>query len=323
MLKKKFPINKTLLLKTNVIFTMFLLSTVFTSCFTGIESTKKINLSREDKKLSTPTTEELFIAQIEATPLQNWDEGRSFLVSDNRALFVIVPQEGLLPAPPDSIKGKILEFTGVESKINAAGIPTVTIKFSDGLFTYAYDTGKEFEDAMVNVKSNQIPMLIDLEMVSQARGLLAGKKLWSRTNLWYDKSGNRINGKKFVEVTIKDIQPGDMVFPLLVEIETEDNEKAYLYMNYGNADNESRSFNNLFSFSDIRKHYPGIDEETWKYISEGKVKEGMTKEEVKLSWGHPKNANSGHDYSQTLDIWTYDNGKTLWFEDGRLARFRQ
>ena len=293
------------------------------SCFTGIESTKKINLSREDKKLTSPTPEERFMAQIEAFPLEKWETGKDFIVSDDKALLVIVPQSGLIPVAPDSIKGKIFEFAGIESKINAAGIPTISIVFTDGIYIYSYDTGKEFDDAMANIKSDQIPMLIDLEMVAQARGLLVGKKLWTRTNLWYDKDGNRIDGKKFVEVTIKDIQPGDMVFPLRVQILTEDDETAYLYMNYGNADNESRSFNNLFSLSDIKKHYPNIDSETWNFISSGKLKEGMTKEEVKLAIGNPTNASSGHDYSQTLDIWNYDNGKALWFEDGRLVRFRQ
>lgn len=299
------------------------LSGGLSSCFTGIESTKKINLSREDKKLSTPTAEERFISQMEATPLQSWETGRSFLVSDDKALLVIVPQEGIIPVAPDSIKGKLLEFAGVESKINAAGVLTVSVLFSDGLVLYAYDTGKEFDDAMTGVRSDQIPMLIDLDLVAQARGLLAGKKLWSRTNLWYDKEGNRINGRRFVEVTIKDVMPGDMVFPLKVEILTDDNQTAYLFMNYGTAENESRSFGSLFSLSDIKKNYPNIDQETWAYISSGRVKEGMTKEEVRLSLGNPTNATSGHDYSQTLDIWNYDNGKALWFEDGRLTRIRQ
>ncbi|MCH5228038.1 MAG: hypothetical protein J1F16_09545 [Muribaculaceae bacterium] len=280
-------------------------------------------MSREDKKLSAPTAEELFMQQVEAVPLKDWNEGKRFVASDNKALLVVVPRQGLLPVAPDSVKGKVLEFCGIESKINAAGSLTVTLIFSDGIYIYSYDTAKEFNDAMETVKSDQIPMLIDEDMVNQARQLLLGKKLWNRSPLWYDKEGNRIDGKKFVEVTITDIQPGNLIFPLQVEIETDNKEKAYVYMNFGSADNESRSFNNIFSFTDIRKHYPGIDNATWDLISQGKVKPGMTKEEVKLSLGNPSDLNSGHDYSQTLDIWTYDNGKVLWFEDGRLVRIRQ
>ena len=293
------------------------------SCFTGIESTKKINLSREERRMSNPTPEEKFMDQVSAYPLKEWETGKRFIASDDKALLVIVPQAGLFPVGPDSIKGKILEFIGVESKINAAGNLNVGLLFSDGLFVYSYDTGKEFDYAMENFKSNQIPMLIDEDMVAQAKALLVGKKFWSRSPLWYDAEGNRIDGRKFVEVTIEDVVPGNMIFPLKLKILSDKNETAYMFMNFGSADNESRAFHNLFSLSDIRKHYPSIDDETWEYISAEKVKAGMTKEEVKLALGNPSDTNSGHDYSQTLDIWSYENGRVLWFEDGRLVKIRQ
>lgn len=300
-----------------------LLCLICTGCFTGIEGTKKINLSREDKKLSNPTPEERFMEQIVSMPLIDWEEGKVFIASDDKALLVIVPQEGLLPIAPDSVKGKELFFQGVESKINAAGNLTVSILFSDGVYLYAFDTGKEFDAAMSEIKSDQIPMMIDMDMVDQARALLTGQKLWTRSNLWYDEKGNRIEGKKFVEVKVVDVQPGDMVFPLWIEFSTEDGNNAYAFMNFGSSDTESRSFHNLFSLSDIRKHYPGIDKETWDCISRGKVKFGMTKEECKLALGNPGDIRSGHDYSQTLDIWNYDNGIVLWFEDGKLTKIRE
>lgn len=302
---------------------LFLSSFLLSSCFTGIESTKKIHLSREDKKNLAPTKEESFMAQIEAQPLKFWEEGKRFIVSDDKALLIIVPREGILPYAPDSVKGKELEFKGVESKINAAGKLNVVLLFTDGLYQYVYDTGKEFQDAMDNLKSDQVPMLIDEDMIIQARRLLTNQKFWSRTNLWYDEQDNRIDGEKYVEVTIVEVEPGNLVFPLKLQISSEDQGKAYLFMNFGSADNESRSFHNLFSMTDIRKHYPNISTESWKLISRGRVAEGMTKDEVRLSLGNPTDLSSGHDYSQTLDIWSYENGKTLWFEDGRLVKIRQ
>lgn len=299
----------------------FLCPFLLVSCFTGIESTKKISLSREDKKLAEKSPEEKFMDRVQPQDLQSWQQGKRFIVSDDKALLVIKPREGLLPVAPDSVKGKILEFDGVESNINAAGDLTVSLVFTDGIFIYHYDTGKEFQDAMANFKSDQIPMLIDEDMVNDARNLLIGKTLWSKSPLWYDNDGNRIPGKKFVEVEIVNVEPGNLVFPLIVEI-SDQGAAAFLYMNFGSADNESRAFSNLFSLSDIKKHYPAIDNETWEFISVGKVKEGMTKEECRLSLGNPSDSNSGHDYSQTIDIWTYDNGTVLWFEDGRLVKTR-
>lgn len=293
------------------------------SCFTGIESTKKINLSREDRKMANPTPEEKFMNPVVSAPLKEWEMGKSFIASDNKALLVIVPQSGIIPVAPDSVEGKILEFAGVESKINPAGKLTVAVMFSDGIYIYAYDTGKEFDDAMENLKSDQIPMLIDEEMVAQVRNLLHGKQFWTRSSLWYDEEGNRVDGRKFIPVTVTEVWPGNMIFPLKLKIETREGDTAYIYMNFGSADNESRSFHNIFSLTDPRKHYPGIEDETWDFISREKVKEGMTKEECRLALGNPIDTNSGHDYSQTIDIWTYDNGRVLWFEDGRLVRIRQ
>ena len=293
------------------------------SCFTGIESTKKINLTREDRKNMVPSREELYMSQIVSPPLKEWQPGKKFIVSDDKALLVIVPRSGILPYGPDSIKGRVLSFLGIESKINAAGKLTVSLAFSDGMYNYAYDTGKEFNDAMENFTSDHIPMLIDLQMVEQAKELLVGQKFWTRSNLWYDSIGNRIDGQKYVEVSVEDVTDGNMIFPLWLEIKTPGGKPAFLYMNFGNADNESRPFNVLFSLTDIRKHYPNIDDDTWEYICLAKVKEGMTKEEVRLALGNPTDLASGHDYSQTLDIWTYENGIVLWFEDGRLVKIRQ
>lgn len=299
------------------------LSMMLSSCFTGIESTKKIHLSREDRRLANPTAEENFMIPVSATPLKDWQQDKSFIVSDNKALLVIIPQQGIFPVAPDSIKGKILHYFSVEPKINAAGDVTLSILFSDGAFTYAYDTGKTFNDAMENVMSNQIPMLIDEEMVNEAARLLVNKKIWIRSPLWYDEKGNRINGKKFIPVTILNVKPGNMVFPLNIEFVAEDSQNAYVFMNLGNSDTESRSFHNLFSLTDPKKHYPGIDEDTWQLIIRGEVQPGMSKEECRLALGNPIDLSSGHDYSQTLDIWTFENGKVLWFEDGRLTRIRQ
>lgn len=293
------------------------------SCFTGIEGTKKINMSKEDKRKAKATDEEEFFSGINALPLQEWEKGKIFIATDDKALLIYDTQQQLFPNDSVSIKGKLMQFAGVESKMNAAGDLTVVILFTDGERLLAYDTNKEFESAMTSFKSDEVPMMIDAEMVMQARKKLVGKNLWTRSNLWYDENGERIDGKKYIPVTVTAVEPGSLLFPLKVKIKDESGEEAYMFMNFGNSGTESRSFHNLFSISDIRKHYPTIEPETWDYISIGKVKSGMTKDECRLALGNPVDVNSGHDYSQTIDIWNYDNGKVLWFEDGRLVRFRQ
>lgn len=295
----------------------------FTSCFTGIEGTKKIGLTREDRKVTALTEEEIFFSGISGSPLGEWDNGRKFIAADDKALLIFEPQGLPTISEGYSIKGKELSFIGIESKMDVAGQLTVVLVFGDGNRLYAYDTGKEFDDAMIYVSSADIPMLIDEEMVKAASDKLRDKHVWTRSALWYDENGERIEGKKYVPVTITEVSAGTMVFPLKIRIRPDEGGEAFMYMNFGNSGTESRAFHNLFSLSDIRKHYPSIEEENWKYISQGKLKEGMSKEEVRLTLGNPADVNSGHDYSQTLDIWKYEDGTILWFEDGHLTRFRQ
>ncbi len=85
----------------------------------------------------------------------------------------------------------------------------------------------------------------------------------------------------------------------------------------------SRNFASIFYFSDPKAKYPNITDENWTLIQHGKVGIGMTKEECKLSIGNPDELQSGHSRSQTMDIWQYNDGTFLMFEDGLLTRFRQ
>lgn len=311
--------------RKNIIF-LFLSSLLsilsLSACFTGIEGTKKISLSREDKKALAPTPEEIFFPGIEGEPLQQWSEGKQFLAADDKAILVFerrsLPQ-GVEDAP---LGGKKLSFNGILSKMDVSGTLVTQISFTDGLRYYVYNTGKPLDQAMTYIKSDQIPMLIDLNLVKKVKDKLVDHKLWTRSPLWYDDSEERIDGKRFVPVTIVDVVPGNMIFPLKIQIEEESGNKAWMFMNYGNSGTESRSFHNLFSLDNPKRHYPNVSDEVWKNICEGKIILGMTKEECKLALGNPTSVNAGHDYSQTLDIWTYDNGAVLWFVDGILSRFR-
>lgn len=294
-----------------------------TSCFTGIESTKKISLSRDDRKSLAPSPEEEFFRPVAGEPLSSWKKGRQFIAADNKSLLIF-DQEGL-PLNPDeaALKGKSLIFEETGRRIMPDGTYNTTIIFSCSGNRYTYDTGKSTDEAPSMVTSDKIPMLIDLKMVESARDLLMGKELWTKSPLWYDDNGNRISGLKFVPVRINDVQPGTIAFPITVGFTDETGRHARAMMNFGNSGKESRSFSNLFYLSDLREKYPQIEDDVWQLICRGKVKVGMTKEECKLSLGNPSEVDSGHDYTQTLDLWHYPDGAVLWFEDGLLTRFRQ
>lgn len=296
---------------------------LFQSCFTGIESTKTVSLSREDRKILQPTPEETYFKGVKSEPLSMWKKGKSFIAADNKALLIF-DQQGM-PTDPENanLGGTILKFEEILPKYELDGTTTASIIFSANGKMFKYNTGKPMAAAQEQIMSDQIPMLIDLDMVKSAKDLLKGNKLWIRSHLWYDESGKRIPGRKFVEVTIDDVEPGDISFPLKIKFTDNKGTHACIFMSYGNSGIETRLFSNLFFISDLREKYPAISDETWNAICEGNVKTGMTKEECKLSLGNPDDVNRGHDYSQTLDLWLYSNGTALWFEDGILTRFRK
>ena len=93
-------------------------------------------------------------------------------------------------------------------------------------------------------------------------------------------------------------------------------------MNPSNRGLESRTFSTLFYLSDPKLRYPSIRRDVWDLIRNESVREGMTKEECKLALGNPDDVATGHDWSQTIDIWNYKNGTFLQFQDGLLTRFR-
>ena len=219
--------------------------------------------------------------------------------------------------------GKTLSYQGFTTRLGADGNDYVWLTFSDGENAYNFNTGKRENEAMKEILSDALPMMVDLGMIHQASLLLSGKKLWTRTALWYNSEGDRIEGKKFVPVNIKSVQPGTMVFPIKVVFTDENNEDATLFLNFGHSPTDSRSFSHIFSLSDIRKKYPSISDEVWELICSEKIRNGMTKEECRLSLGNPTEVSAGHDYSQTLDLWHYQDGTVLWFEDGLLTRFRK
>ncbi len=316
-------------------FTTYLLRTVLigtisaiwmlgaTSCFTGVEGTKKITLSKDDRKAIQPSDEDLFFQPVAGIPVSQWENGRPFIAADNKALMIF-DQQGL-PLNPDeaALGGKTLYYSGVEARPAPDGSRTLIIVFTDGNNLFRYNTGKNVTVAADEIRSDQIPMLIDSAMIDSSRKLLSGKKIWTRSPLWYDAEGNRIPGRKFVPVTIVAVEPGNLVFPVKLLFKTDDGEEAWAFMNFGNSSTESRAFANLFYLSDFRKNFPSITDEVWTLICDGKIAAGMTKLECKLSLGNPSEVDAGHDYSQTLDLWHYPDGAVLWFEDGILTRFRK
>lgn len=307
--------------------TIFIITLVFvflfTSCFTGVENTKKI--SEKDVKQLAPTKiseEQSYIDTVVPDQFQKWKLGKEFYATDNQIRLIFTPSVNY-NLDTISFQGKILKYKGYNEKNILGTQSTVNIIFTDSNNNdFLYSTNKTIDELKESVYGVKIPFLISLDLISTAKRLLLGKDLYIKTSLWYDANDELIAGLKFVKVNITDIMPGNKTFPLKLEFDY-NNKKSYIFVSTSDSPIVNRTFDTLFSFTDIRKQYPNITDHNWELITQGKIAIDMTKEECRLSLGAPKSIDQRPTYEGLREIWSYENGVYLVFEDGILRTFRK
>lgn len=299
------------------IMALFALLFSLTSCFTGIEGTKKITLSKNDLKELAPTPEENLLKEVKPMADTEWLPGRRFVVTDDKASLLIDPLQ-IVEGEMSLHRGDELRFVERTTKVAPNGKLESSALFSRGRDTFIY-TQRDSEYPDKPIMSDEIPGLADMETIQKINDILKGRRLWTRTSLWLDEDGKRLEGKRFEQVTVTGVGVGTMVFPVRIKFIDSKGATATLLMNYGEAGKDSRSFSTLFTLSDPRRKYPHISDANWENICRGVVVKGMTKEECRLAKGNPQDVNTGHDYSKEMLIWRYPDATVLYFEDGILV----
>ena len=290
------------------------LTLLLQGCFTGVEGTGKINLSKKDMVATAPTAEDLLLSDVPSPPLRDWGEGKRFVVADEKFRLVAEVSGDYIVNAGDTII-----FSGMEASAGPGGGGRTVLSFTRPGARLQYAVDKPLDEASASYTTSELPMLIDLDAVEAVREKLKGRKVWTRTALWYGDSLQHLKGRKFVGVTISDVVPGNAFFPLLVSFADDAGNTGRLLMNTGNTGNESRNFGKLFSLSDPKNSHRQISAENWAAIQNEEVRAGMTKEEAKLARGNPSDIDTGHNYSNAMEIWYYPDGTFLRFVDGLLV----
>lgn len=299
-----------------VLLTTFSLS----SCFTGIESTPKINSSDviKQKAEDTATPETELAKQMTALPLPEWTAGREYVVTNDRISLVFnSTPKNMLPATGDTIC-----YAGYKKLPSIAATENTLLLFTkkgNNTDTLAYKVERPYSD-LASRPYVEIPFTVDLTLIDQVRKTLNGKEMYILTSSWYDLNKQRTVGRKFVKVTVEDVVPGSEEYPISVVFN--DSIRTAMAMFSFDISENKRGFASMFSFSDPHNLYPAISDENWAAIQEGKVKIDMTRDECRLSLGAPKDVDYGRSYSSAYEQWTYSNGAYLIFEDGLLKRYR-
>lgn len=292
-------------------------------CFTGVESTGKINLSKKDLIATAPTEEEKFLQDISPEILRDWSKGKIFKVADEKFRLIVSG-----PNTSSIHLGDTISFIETRSVRRPDGEESTLILFQTNGGDVAVEVDKILPEALETLTFAEIPMLIDLDLVDRVRLKLMGKTFWTLTALWYEgdisstETYTYKKGRKYVPVKVVDVTPGNSFFPLMVTFSDDQGRKGGMLMNIGSAGNDSRSFGKLFSLTDPRLAYKSISEENWEAIQREEVRLGMTKEESRLAKGSPSDVDTGHSYSNALEIWYYPDGSFLHFVDGLLVRYK-
>lgn len=301
----------------------------FASCSTGIDSTSKIKLSKKDLRSQEPTAEESLLSDVRPTYIKEWKQGKPFYVLDERVRVILTPANAEAASAPDTLikRGSVLSYVGFETSQAPTGFYNTIIAFADGDRLYTYNTGRKSPDNLTAapIRSDELPMMLDPEIMTGVKSKLTGLSLWILTRLWQNPSSDALtSGKKFAEVRVKDVVPGDKVFPLKVIFSEPDDTTSYaVFITTGPTGLSSRSFDSQFSLSDPRLKYPKIESEIWENIRTGHLATGMTKLECRLALGSPASSDEQPGYSSLYEKWTYPGGVVLNFTDGILTSFRQ
>lgn len=300
------------------IFFISLIASLSTGCFTGIESTPKITANDVKKEKVVVTAEQLYLDSIGNMPFSQWRVGKRFYVTDNKINLIF----GATANPGDSLAGKVITYNGYATATDITGEQTTDIVFAspEGK-EYVYRINASIEE--LNRRSSiDVPFTIEESLVAQTSQKLIGNKYYVITSVWYDFNDEIAYGRKFIPVKIVDVQPGNHVYPVKLTFEDSNDKKARLFLSVGNGYKSPRSFATLFSFTDPRLKYPEITDNVWNNIINGHVALDMTGDECRLSLGSPKEIDRRPGYSGVRELWVYENGTYLIFEDGLLREFR-
>ena len=290
-----------------------------TACFTGVESTPKITARDVKRENVTVTAEDTFLLTVADAPLREWQPGKRFRVTDPKISLVF----GATMPEGEELAGRDITFEGVAEVPSITGGTDTQLTFrSPRGATLVYREQRALSRLMEK-QSMSVPFTIQETMVEEARRLLTGKRLYILTSLWRDDADQPVDGRKFVPVTIDSVGYGTSFYPVKIALTDERGVSARVFLYPGAQSSTPRTFPGLFAFSDPRSRYPDISPEMWACIIDSRIAPGMTRDEARLALGVPKEVERQPTPTLLREMWVYDNGIYLLFEDGLLKAYRR
>lgn len=288
---------------------------LLTGCGTGVEMKKAVT-DRDVRRVAQQRERHGSSLRPFRDSVPAWQAGKRFFVTDDNARHLFAHS---MAFDKDTMRlaGRTLVYRDYRVSTSVDNVPVVSLVFSAGDCELVYPTNKPLADF---TSSFTIPLLIDLDMVAHFAAQLTGNHYFITTPLWCDPvTGEMKHGRKFVEVAIDSVLPGNKSLPLkVVFTAVGTGERGFVWMAGDNEVMYNRDFDSNFVATDPRKNYPHIAQDVWQHIVDGTVADGMTKEECRLSMGPPREVSRRPSQSGLRELWLYDGGTVLTFDDGVL-----
>lgn len=293
---------------------------LFNSCFTGVESTKKITEKDVIKSGITIGNENKSeLDTLCAEKFVNWKKGKRFYISDNQISIVL--KNANKSIENKNLKGDTIFYDNYYEENILGTSKTVILSFKDRQGNkYTYNTNKTINE--INNSQFNVQFLIDLSIVEKAKGLIKDTYLYINTSNWYDDNDNIINGMKYVKVKVCDVKPGNMIYSLKVMFEY-NSKYSNIFVSVKDNPVQNRAFSYMFSAQNPRDKYPTIKDENWELIINSNFALGMTKDECRLALGAPQNIDKAPSNQGLKERWLFGNGVYMIFEDGLLVKYRK
>lgn len=283
-------------------------------CFTGVESTPRIQPEKEKAGVKETSAEANFFSPISKQRPSEWRPGKRFNVVDERFSRLLGAT-----TPAEELKGQVISLIGVHPVATFTSDSVMEVSFSSAVSDtpLVYRTAVS-PDEWRGLQAFEIPFLVETDLVTRAADLLTGKQLWVR-----GRSGWLSPHKpRFVPVMIDSVSAGNETYPLAVYFhdlaDTERRGKLFL-SDAGARPDDRHAFGAYFSLTDPRVEYPGIREEIWQAIIAGRPVQGMTPNEVRLCLGAPQEVRNVNTSSLLRQEWVYADGRMLLFENQLLV----
>lgn len=290
-----------------------LTSVAATSCFTGVETTPKITDSDVRRDVAPPAPEDSWLDDVVLPPLARWPRGLEFLVTDSRAAraFNNHSESGV------SMAGMTLRYVEARPAVDVTGSHVTDLVFADSLARpFVYRASAPLDSLLPTAPA--VPFTVPLAIVDSVKARMQGHTYYVMTSVWRDSRGQAVKARKFIPVEVLDVRPGTDAYPVMVVFADSAKVVGRVLMSVGPGAKRFRCFGSLFSFTDPRLRHRDITPSVWANIVNGRVASGMTRDECRLALGSPVEIIRQPGYSYMREIWRYETGVYLTFEDGVL-----